>query len=63
MTLKGLPDPVDTVEVMWEPLVTAESRRGGPVAAAPDGPADRWTGWSRTRDRSARRRIQACRER
>ena len=21
MTLKGLPDPVDTVEVIWEPLV------------------------------------------
>ncbi len=25
MSLKGLPDPVDTVEVMWEPLVTAET--------------------------------------
>jgi class 3 adenylate cyclase len=25
MTLKGLPDPVDTVEVIWEPLVTTES--------------------------------------
>lgn len=29
MTLKGLPDPVDTVEVIWEPLVTAEA--GGAV--------------------------------
>ena len=25
MALKGLPDPVDTVEVMWEPLVPAEA--------------------------------------
>ncbi len=33
MTLKGLPDPVDTVEVMWEPLVTAEA--GGVIPLQP----------------------------
>ena len=33
MTLKGLPDPVDTVEVMWEPLVTAEA--GGAIPLQP----------------------------
>jgi class 3 adenylate cyclase/tetratricopeptide (TPR) repeat protein len=33
MTLKGLPDPVDTVEVMWEPLVTTEA--GGAVPLQP----------------------------
>ena len=33
MTLKGLPDPVDTVEVIWEPLVTAEA--GGNVPLQP----------------------------
>jgi hypothetical protein len=33
VSLKGLPDPVDTVEVMWEPLVTAET--GGTVPLQP----------------------------
>ena len=34
MTLKGLPDPVDTVEVIWEPLVTAEAGRLSPCRRA-----------------------------
>jgi class 3 adenylate cyclase/tetratricopeptide (TPR) repeat protein len=31
MSLKGLPDPVDTVEVIWEPLVTPETGGGVPL--------------------------------
>ena len=31
MALKGLPDPVDTVEVIWEPLVTTETGGGIPL--------------------------------
>ena len=33
MTLKGLPDPLDTVEVIWEPLVATEA--GGNVPLQP----------------------------
>ena len=33
MTLKGLPDPVDTVEVIWEPLVTTETGGSVPLQA------------------------------
>ena len=31
LTLKGLPDPVETVEVLWEPLGGADTGTGVPL--------------------------------
>ena len=53
LTLKGLPDPVETVEVLWEPLGAGRHRHVHPAARS-SGRAPR-RGCGRSRDRDARR--------
>ena len=46
LTLKGLPDPVETVEVLWEPLGRCRHRAGRPAAWRVWGYVPRWVSWA-----------------
>ena len=49
-SLKGLPEPVETVEVLWEPLGGADRGNSDPPAGPSDHPPGRWV-WSAARPR------------
>ena len=64
LSLKGLPDPVETVEVLWEPLGGVSDTEAGTLVPLPPSPGRaprRGCGRTRSRDAGHDRRRQARR--